>query len=247
MPIKQIIIEYSDAQDLISDFENHLTHGGIFARGATGFEQAEPCDVVLVHPRNKTNITLRATVVMVVPSGDDKGLGIAISNFDPGKREKLRAFVEDTQPCDAGAPAPRKTDEGNALQNIQTRLRNLSITEQVKLARSSANVNERVLLERIFGKSVWEPLLRNARISVPEVARISRMGALPRPMLELIVANTAWLNATSIRRALLQNPRLTGEMIAKVLRATPRRELKLIPKQTVYSTGIRTAARKLLT
>ena len=110
----------------------------------------------------------------------------------------------------------------------------------------SRNLSERVAPERMYGKFVWESLLRNSSITVPEVARIARMGTLPRPLLELIVSNGAWINAPHIRRALLSNPRLTGEMINKVVRAMPRNELKLAKKQTSYSQAVRAAASKLL-
>ena len=36
-------------------------------------------------------------------------------------------------------------------------------------------------LERLYGKQVWESLLHNAKVTVPEVARIARKGTIPRP------------------------------------------------------------------
>ena len=98
----------------------------------------------------------------------------------------------------------------------------------------------------MYGKSVWEPLLRNPRLSIAEVSRISRMGALPRPLLELIVANPAWCTAPQIRRSLLGNARLPREMGMKLLRSLSKHELKLVPKQTSYPASVREAARKLL-
>jgi len=113
-----------------------------------------------------------------------------------------------------------------------------------RIARTGS-LTERQTLERLYGKAVWEPLLRNPAITVPEVARISRMGALPLPLLELIVDNTGWLRAAPVRRALLSNPRLRGEAINKVLRATPGVELKLMPRQQGYPAAVREAARRL--
>jgi hypothetical protein len=98
----------------------------------------------------------------------------------------------------------------------------------------------------MYGKSVWEALLRNPRISPPEVARIARMGTLPVPLVELIVSNGSWLRNPEIRRALLQNLRLGAEMIPRVLRMLPKHELKLVPTQTAYPPAVRDLARKLL-
>jgi hypothetical protein len=101
-------------------------------------------------------------------------------------------------------------------------------------------------LERLYGKTVWEALLRNPRVTHPEVARIARMGALPRPLLELIVGNTAWLRSPEVRRALLSNLRLTPDMITRVLRLLPKHELRLVPQQTAYPHPVRDVARRIL-
>lgn len=124
------------------------------------------------------------------------------------------------------------------------RVRHLNLAEQRKLARNG-QLQERVALERVFGKNVWEALLHNPRLTIPEVARIARKGTVPRPLLDLIADNAAWAKSATVRRALLSNPRLGTEAIYRVLRLTPRRELGLIEKQTLYPTAVRQAARRL--
>jgi hypothetical protein len=126
----------------------------------------------------------------------------------------------------------------------QDKVRNLSHSGQQKLAREG-DQGERTALERIYGKAVWEPLLQNSRISVVEVARISCKGSLPKPLIELIISNASWLSNAQVRRGLLTNPRLGREQIVRVLRAMPRHELKLAPKQSIYGSAVREAARKL--
>jgi hypothetical protein len=121
----------------------------------------------------------------------------------------------------------------------------LTIAAQLKVAREG-EIHERTVLERLYGKTVWEAILRNPRVTLPEVSRIARMGNLPRPQLELIAGTAAWLTSGQVRRALLQNHRLTRDVIEKVLRATPKHELKLIPKQSAYSHTVRDAARRML-
>ncbi len=93
---------------------------------------------------------------------------------------------------------------------------------------------------------MWEALLRNPRVTGPEVARIARMGSLPRPMIELIVSNGAWLQIPEIRRALLSNPRLGTDQIQRVLRLMPKHELKLAAIQTAYPMAVRNTARSML-
>lgn len=125
------------------------------------------------------------------------------------------------------------------------RVRHLPAHLQVKLAREG-DQRERVALERLYGKAVWEALLRNARVTFPEVARIARMGTLPAPLMELIVSNPSWLRSPEVRRALLTNTRLAADMIPRVLRMLPKHELRVVPTQTAYPFGVRDAARKLL-
>jgi len=125
------------------------------------------------------------------------------------------------------------------------RLRKLSTMEQQKVARSG-ELSERVMLERLYGKSVWEGLLHNPKLTVPEVARMAQKGTMPRPMVDFILDNATWVQQGSVRRALLGNPRVSTEGVLKILRATPKHELKAITKSNAYASPVREAARKLL-
>ncbi|HEY1557675.1 MAG TPA: hypothetical protein VGF94_22740 [Kofleriaceae bacterium] len=124
-------------------------------------------------------------------------------------------------------------------------MRGLSLAQQIKLAHAGETA-ERIVLERLYGKTVWDALLRNPRITGPEVARIARMGALPRPLIEIIVGNGGWLQIPEVRRALLSNPRLAPDQVLRVLRLLPRHELKLVPTQTAYPHPVRDVARRIL-
>ncbi len=134
---------------------------------------------------------------------------------------------------------------GTSPGDPHSTLRNLSYSDQLKIAREG-DQGERVVLERLYGKSVWEMLLQNPRITVVEVARIAFKGGLSRPVLEAIVSNPGWLANSQVRRGLLTNPQLGREQVVKVLRAMPKHELKLAPKQSIYGPAVREAARRLL-
>jgi hypothetical protein len=146
-------------------------------------------------------------------------------------------------------PATDDTSPGSSLRDIprtlHDRLRGLTLAQQGKLAQTG-ETQERIVLERLYGKHVWDALLHNPRLTGPEVARIARMGALPRTQIELILNNGAWLQIPEVRRALLGNPRLGTDQIARVLRLVPKAELKLASIQTAYPLAVRDAAKKLL-
>ena len=171
--------------------------------------------------------------------GDDTArsddAGDAEGELTDGDGEELSGGDEDER---AGTDVQRKPRR-------HEQLRKLNATQQHKLARV-AELNDRVLLERIYGKSVWEGLLQNPKLTLPEVARIARKGSVPRPLIEQIVENNSWIQSPLVRRALLSNPRVSHEGILKLLRATPRHELKTIYKTTTYSTTVREAAKKVL-
>ncbi len=131
-------------------------------------------------------------------------------------------------------------------RNAFERLRGLTMIQAMKVA-NSPDPSERTALERMYGKSVWEALLRNPRLTAPEVSRLARMGTLPRTMLELILNNGGWLGVPEVRRALLCNPRLGTDQVVRVLRLLPKHELKLASTLTAYPFAVRDQAKRLLT
>ena len=227
-----------------------LVAGGVFVRGCA-VPLNEECELVV---RGADELRVAALVVFVNAAG--AGLQLLC---DPGLKQKIAALAnpptEDpiveladepaVEPTDE--PADEKDDEARtpAARNMHERLRGLTLVQQIKLARDG-EVSERIILERMYGKNVWEALLRNPRLTGPELARIARMGALPRPLIELIVGNGAWLQIPEVRRALLTNPRLGVDQVQRILRLMPKHELKLAPMQSAYSHAVRDAARRML-
>ena len=235
-----------------------LASGGIFAAGVI-LEMAAACDVVLTGPDGGA-LTLQANVVW---PGDGRGVGLAFSAPTADDKTVLTEWLQQlktppaqiaNEPIDA-EPAPDETgDEPESTgaatarkmpRNVHERLRGLTLIEQIKVARQGETA-ERMVLERMYGKTVWETLLHNPRITHAEVARIARMGTLPRPQLEFIVSNGAWLGSPEIRRALLSNPRLSSELAPRVLRHLPKIELKLAQSQVAYPVAVREAAKRMV-
>jgi len=200
-----------------------VSAGGVFVAGCA-LPIATECTILVRGAAGA--LELAARVVFV----DGSGAGLEILGLDAELRAKLAALDEERD-------APPK--------HAHERMRNLPLHQQIAKAQAG-ELAERIALERLYGKAVWEPLLRNPRITPPEVARIARMGQLPRPLVEVIAGNAAWLQHAEVRRALLANPRLGAEQAQKLLRLLPRHELKLVPTQTAYPAPIRDAARRLL-
>jgi len=266
-------IELTSAADAAREWREHLSSGGAFVRGASA-EANLACTVVLADPcgrelelpaqtvyaggdgvgvaldgfdaqlRGKVQAWIDATedALDLDPPTTRAEIGIPIVRFGVPVEDEPEAPPDETAEEGEDEDEPERDP---LARNVFERLRNLPVVAQLKVAREG-EVHERKALERIYGKLVWEALLRNPRITLPEVARIARMGALPRPLLELIVGTTAWLRSPEIRRALLTNLRLTAEMIPRILRLLPKHELRLVPQQTAYPAAVRDVARRLL-
>jgi hypothetical protein len=235
--VRPRVVVTLSATDLERERPN-LQRGSVVGAGVTGLERGALCDVELVFP-SRQRMTVPARAVLTSDAS-------TVFAFDAYDREALGRHLAAPAP----APAAPPDDEEEARQDgppahVQERLRGLPVVEQLRVARDGA-LTERVVLERLYGKTVWEALLRNTRLTVPEVARLAKMGTMPRPLLELIVGNPAWLQVPQVRRALLTNPRLTPDMVHKVLLLLPRDELQLVPQITAYPAAVRMAAKGLV-
>ncbi len=219
-----------------------LAAGGVFVPGCTvGINQ--DCDLIIRTAGDE--LTVAARVVFV----DGRGAGLQlICDAEALQRILHIANPTEPEPESSDAADDEAADEEEARKiplNVQQRLRGLTLAQQVRIAQRG-EVQERIVLERMYGKNVWEPLLHNPRLTGPEVARIARMGTLPRVLVEVIVGNGAWLQIPEVRRALLGNPRLGVDQIVRVLRLLPKHELKLAASQTAYPFAVRDQAKRML-
>ena len=237
MTIRRIEINFDDANALRTEFEANLVYGGAFSANTTDMEPGDNCEIVLNHPETGDTYAISARVVSVVSAGPQKGSAFAFLDFGPPKKNDIEAFVN----CEQSPGPPEKT----SAQNVFERIKNLPMAQLQKMAREGST-SERVALERKFGNTVWADLLKHPRITLPEIARIARKGALPLPLLDKIVSNAAWLQAPQVKRSLLASRRLSKEQARRILKTLPRSELLLVPSQVTYPASVREAAKKLI-
>jgi hypothetical protein len=257
-----LTLVFADAAELRVFFEEHLSKGRAFVAGGAGVSERDACELVLEH--GERTHRLAGEVVHVRTEDPGRGVGLQLVRLDTNAAAALRAFVDGSEATDRGdvggadderseETSDEATDEEPATESeghpgvasLHDRIRNLSGPEQLRLA-SGGTLAERTALERMYGPTVWETLLRNARLTLPEVARIARKGSLPRPLVELVASNAPWLASGEVQRALLSNPRSSPAVVQKVLGAMSRRDLMLVPQQTAYPETVRAAAKKRL-
>lgn len=232
--LPRIAASFEDLEALEKEFEANLSCGRAFVLGAASVSERQACELVLVHPCSGDSLGFEAEVVWVKREEPGAGVGLELSGFDAAASERLRAFVAGQK----AEPEPREPD------NVYARVRGYSTSEQLRAAREG-DYSERVALERVYGKAVWEVLLHNPRITAPEVTRMARNRKLPKHLIETISSNAGWLGSSELRRSLLINPQVAGVSLERVLRAMPKLELTRISNQPSYPPAVRQAAKKL--
>jgi len=245
-------------------FDEHLSKRRAFLPGEHDVNERAACELVLEH-RGRSH-RLAAEVVHVRREDPGRGVGLLLAPLEAAAASALRTFVEDAGAASEASAANEANDpahdesedpsasadsetadarESTGPQSLHERVRTMSGAEQLRLA-ANGSLSERTLLERLYGPTVWETLLRNARLTIPEVARIARKATLPRPLIELVAGNAPWLASGEVQRALLSNTRSSPTVIQKVLGAMSRHDLQMVPQQTAYPESVRSAAKKRL-
>lgn len=232
----EIRLAFETVDQLRELFDNQLRYRRLFVTGVFTFAERARCTVVLEYPRDE-RFALDAEAVYVKSDEPGAGAGFELVGLDASKLIELERFV--------GQAVAKVAKENPNSRNLYERIRQLGLRERETTARQGG-LTERVALERCYGSSVWEALLQNPQLSVPEVAHIAKNGTLSIPLVSVIVANHAWLANAEVRRALLSNPRATGAHLDRVLKAMPRTELKQLVQASPYRTQVKAAAKKLL-
>lgn len=238
MSQQTVVLEVAGDPRLARD----LAAGGVFVPGCT-LQLNEECQLVVRAANGE--LTVSAKCVWV----DGNGAGLQLAIDADMKRQLAELAAAPAATAESETPAEETVEEEDDPKkvsgSVHERMRGLTLVQQIKVAHSSV-VQDRVILERLYGKNVWEALLRNPHLTGPEVARIARMGSLPRTLIEIIVGNGAWLQIPEVRRALLSNPRLGTDQVLRILRLLPKHELKLAGMQSAYPMQVRDAAKRMI-
>ncbi len=235
-------IELTTKEHLLALYETELKHRRAFIPGQFSLEPRSSCRLLLVHPDGE-QLEFEAEAVFVNADPPFAGVGLELVALPSGILQDFlkRPFATENHHTEI-EPTIAATSQGTSPLE---RVRQLSLRERDQVARRGPLV-ERIALERVFGSLVWEALLDNPQLTVPEVARIAKNGTLSLPLIAIIVEHSAWLKSGEIRRALLGNPRVSNLHVERVLRAAPRSELRQIATLSPYRPMVRSVAKRLL-
>lgn len=267
----ELSLRFDSEAALRREYESNLRHGRAFIAGAGGVERLASCTLTLQRSDTGGVVKLPALVVLVSEAEPMVGVAVQMTDgpwreqleqfvewggtidsgaaqseiVEPGPvdtdevhgaaSDESEAAVDDEDPED------RRSGGFTAPSHRHLQIRGMSLAERSRIAHGSS-LEDRIVLERVFGSSVWEMLLRSGTVTPPEVATIARKGSLPIPLLELIADNANWVRQDVVRRALLTNARLPQTCITKILNSCSKNELKLMAAtQGAYSAKVRSA------
>jgi hypothetical protein len=225
--VPEVLVRLKD-QPMLERLLRRVSSQELVLPGRFQLQAGTECIAVLVHPDGARRLRMRG-VVAAVNADPRIGLTLHLPVVDDTLKERVNAFVT----------------AGRMEKSPIERISKLPGAEQRRLARSGT-LEERIIVERLLGKVVWEELMRNPNITPPEVGRIAARRDLPTPLISLIVEGEKWIRVPEIRRALLANPRLSGGAIVKVLRQLPRHELARLVKERTSNAAVRMQAQKML-
>jgi hypothetical protein len=261
----ELILRHATAQSLAVDFEANLRKGRAFVPGRSGLVERDLCTLCIAAPAGGEPLRLQAEAVWI-DAGPEGGTGVSFVAFDARVRDELAAFVaraaeavvapaepepvlpDDAGDADASPPAAEDRADGpepSSARFLHDRIRQLDLAARDGLARQGS-LPERVALERRFGSSVWEGLLHNPQITPREVRHMAKSGSLPTNLVSLIVSNRAWLSDAAVAHALIENPRVSGVQLERVLRVLPQADLVRLSEQSSLRMQVRQAAKRLI-
>jgi len=157
----------------------------------------------------------RATVVAVLPDA----IALAI---DGDADEHLARLL--TKPADDSSDeSPEKK------QNIWDRVRALSQMEKLLLA-VKADRTERALLLQDNDPRVLLSLLRNPRLTVDEVARLTKSSFLNYQIADVIIKTGQWMANLDVRLGLIHNAKTPPAFALRILPTLPESEVRSIAR-----------------
>jgi len=207
------------------------------ARGAAA--SASSAAHVAAPPQSSAREGSRAPGSSRAPSSSGAPISSRVTVRAAGSSADLDAIDADP------SSEPGSDISSAAARDVHERVRALDLSERDVMARQGS-LPERVALERRYGSSVWEGLLHNPQITTREVLRMAKSTSLPTGLVNVIVANRAWLSDGAINQALLTNPRVSGVHLERVLRALPQAEIQRVAELSSLRMQVRQAAKRLI-
>jgi len=232
----RLIAEFGTAEDYLAAYDEQISVGGLFLKGAAVEGKVNPsaCTVV-VRIGGDEVAEQEARLAFATP-----GVGVAVVFVGPpAALDALAGRLRE-------APTESEGEAGEGIQqnSARQRLAQLSPSQKMALALQCGR-EERHHLLRDNNKVLHAYVLRNPRIGTDEVQAAARLNSLSPEALKVISEHPEWGQNPTICAALVRNPKTPMPIALQLLPRIPLTDLRAIAKGAARQ-QIVTAARKLL-
>jgi len=226
---EHFLIEFETEAELQAEYQNNISAGGLFFQTTSQYPEFTALHLTL-KLTDGGQVMVPATVVKAMGTG----LAVALET----KPELIWSTLT-TKPDEANPPA------SVSEPNVWERLRHLNRTEKLLLAPKADRREIQSLLQDQDAQVIFS-LLKNPRITAEDVLRIARSSRLSAITADTIANTKIWAANSSIRAALVNNPRTPTPLALKILPTLPEPEIRQIAKATAVSQSLRQAALRIV-
>jgi hypothetical protein len=136
----------------------------------------------------------------------------------------------------------RSADDPDSMP-LRRRIQRMSMDDKINLALSGTR-EERMALAMDGNKSIHHYLLKNARISLDEIAFIARLPTMNPDVLAKIGENPAYTQNPTVLKNLVYNPKTPVALAVRLLDRLPRSEILNLSKRMSMNAKLVQAAKK---
>jgi hypothetical protein len=188
---KEYVIEFSDLQEFENFFENAERDGSF----------------LLNHPGIPSGSVFRAIALGSLRSRKIKPLKIT------AEQGSSRVVIFEKMPESNVVLSAEISDEQRApVKSLAEQLRALTVSERAMLAMKADLAERRVLIQENNPK-IQEFLLRNPKLTEPEIAWLAKNPMTSIPTLLTINQHKQWMSADAVRQGILTNPKTPAHII----------------------------------
>jgi hypothetical protein len=235
----RLVAEFGTPEEYLAAYEQEISVGGLFLKGAALEGGAKPSDcTVVVRIGGEEMAEEKAKLAFATP-----GVGVAVVFVaQPAALDALAARLRNPEP----EPEEEPEGAGDGVQQNSTRQRLAQLSPAQKMALAlQGGREERHHLLRDNNKVLHAYVLRNPRIGLDEVQAAAKLNSLSPEALKAISEHAEWSQNPVICAAIVRNPKTPMAIALRLLPRVPLGDVRAIAKGAGRQ-QIVLAARKLL-
>ena len=249
--IPPIEIHYQSPHEFVKDIAPGVSPERLFVQTERTLPPGSQRAVILHIAFVGRDLRLRARVETVTGpaeaggSGRPRGMTLSLFGPDGAASKELRDLVRQIQQGLTSQAATGNIATTGARDSRERQLMKMPTT--VKLMHAiKAELEDRLILANDVDPRSIEFLLKNPRITLPEIRTISARPTLTTPLIQTVVANRAWYADDKVRLNLARNPRLPEMLVEPVLESLTVAQLKIVAGSATLTAKTKRVAHRIL-